>query len=98
MFIAHKPSYDNSCKIVFDIGFEFYHSYEDIIKKLDSYNRRMPAFLAERIITALVVNNEYFFPELNIIPFKWSVKKPSVFLSVYSKENNMLIIFIEYYF
>ena len=86
MFIAHKPTYDNFCKIVFDIVFELYNSYEDIIKKLDPYNRRMPAFLAERIITALVVNKEYFFPELNIVPLKWSVKKPSVFERIFKRK------------
>ena len=86
MFIAHKPVYDKFCEVLFEIVFEFYHSYTDVIKELDSYNRRKPAFLAERIITALVVNKEYFFPELNIVPLKWSVKKPSVFERIFKRK------------
>lgn len=86
MFIAHKPVYDKFCEVLFEIVFEIYHTYSDVIKELDSYNRRTPAFLAERIITALIVNKEHFFPELKIVPLKWAVKKPSLLQRLLKKK------------
>lgn len=86
MFIAHKPVYDKFCEVLFEIVFEIFHTYTDVIKELDPYNRRTPAFLAERIITALIVNKEYFFPELNITPLKWRVKKPNILQRLLKKK------------
>lgn len=78
MFIAHKNIYDRFCEILFDIVFTIYHTYIDELNKLDPYNRRTPAFLAERIVTALIINKEHFFPELDIKQIEWKFykKKP----------------------
>jgi len=78
MFIAQKHIYDKFCKVLFDIIFELYNTYKDVIEKLDSYNRRLPAFIAERVITALIVHKDHFFPGLTITTLEWEVKKPSI--------------------
>jgi len=31
--------------------------------------------MAERIVMALIVNKEHFFPDLKVVHLKWSVKK-----------------------
>ena len=80
MFIAHKPLYDKFCEILFEIVFEIYNSYEDVIKKLDPYNRRLPAFVSERVLTALIVNKEHFFPDVEFSRLKWAVKKPPLLM------------------
>ena len=76
MFIAHKPLYDRFCEVLFEIVFELYNTYKETIDKLDPYNRRLPAFVAERVVTALIVNREHFFPDMKIETIKWAVKKP----------------------
>ena len=75
MFIAHKDTYDQFCEILFDIVFKIYHKAGDGLLELDEYQRRMPAFMAERIVMALIVNKENFFPDLKVVHLKWSVKK-----------------------
>jgi len=80
MFIAHKPLYDKFCEILFEIVFEIFNSYEDVIKKLDPYNRRLPAFVSERVLTALIVNKEHFFPDVEFNRLKWAVKKPPLLM------------------
>ncbi len=75
MLIAHKDVYNRFCEVLFDIVFTLYNTYSDEIKTLDSYNKRMPAFMGERIVTSLIVNREHFFPGLKIKPLKWGVTK-----------------------
>ena len=75
MFIAHKETYNQFCEILFDIVFKVFDEMGDSLKMLDIQQRRMPAYLAERIVMALIVNKEHFFPGLEIVHVKWSVKK-----------------------
>ncbi len=75
MFIAHKELYDRFCKILFDIVFEVYAACKDHLDSVEPYNKRIPAFLGERIVMALIVNKEHFFPGIDVVPLKWSVKK-----------------------
>jgi len=86
MFIAHKPTYDKFCEVLFEMVYEIYNSYTDLINELDSYNRRMPAFLAERLVTALIINKEYFFPELKMAQLRWAVKKPSIWQKMLTRK------------
>jgi hypothetical protein len=86
MFIAHRVTYNKFCELLFEIVFEIYETYGDTINELNAYNRRTPAFLAERIITALIINKEYFFPELNIVTLGWkNPKKDHIFKRIKSK-------------
>jgi len=78
MFIAHKDVYNRFCEVLFDIIFAIYGTYENEIKKLDSYNRRMPAFMGERIVTSLIANKAHFFPDLKIVPVEWSLRKKTL--------------------
>ncbi len=78
MFIAHKDVYDRFCHVLFEIVFALYDTYADEISKLDAYNKRMPAFMAERIVTLLVVNKDHFFPGLKIAPVKWDRTKKTL--------------------
>ena len=87
MFIAHKPVYDKFCEILFGIIFKLFHSYENEIKQLDAYNQRLPAFVAERVVMALIVNKDYFFPELKIEPLKWKAQKPSVLKKLFKGQK-----------
>jgi hypothetical protein len=78
MFIANKALYDNFCEVLFGIVFKIHEVYGEAIKELDAYNRRTPAFLAERIITALIENREHFFPSLEIATLKWEFRKKTI--------------------
>jgi len=79
MYIAHKETYDKFCELLLGVVFAVHETYGDIIKDLDPYNRRMPAFIGERVVTALIENREHFFVDLKIIPLKWALKKKTVF-------------------
>lgn len=85
MFIAHRDVYDRFCEILFDIVFRVYHEMDDNLLDLDVKQQRMPAYLAERIVMALIVNKEHFFSELDIVPVKWSVKKEPLLKRKYRK-------------
>ena len=85
MFVAHKETYDKFCELLFGIIFQLHETYGDTISELDGYNRRTPAFLGERVVAALIENREHFFPELNVVPLKWRVKKKSVLRRLKSK-------------
>ena len=80
MFIADKATYNKFCELLFQMVFEIHETYGDTINELNHYNRRTPAFLGERIVTALIKNKEYFFPELNIITLGWKGPKKNNFL------------------
>ena len=85
MLIAHKDIYDNFCEILFDIVFKVFDEMEDSLHELSVQQQRMPAYLAERIVMALIVNKEHFFPGLEIVPVKWAVKKENAFKRLYRK-------------
>jgi hypothetical protein len=74
MFFAHKATYDVFCETLFDIMFDVYHVAEPVIKDFDSYQRRMVAFLAERVMTSLIYNHKYFFGDINIVPVQIHLK------------------------
>lgn len=75
MFIAHKELYDRVCEVLFDIVFKVYKELGDSLLDIETRMRRVPAFLAERIIMALIEEKELISPGMNVVPLKWSVKK-----------------------
>lgn len=85
MLIAHKDIYDKFCEILFDIVFKVFGEMGGSLHELSVQQQRMPAYLAERIVMALIVNKEHFFPGLEIVPVKWSVKKENAFKRLYRK-------------
>lgn len=77
MLFAHKALYDKVAEVLFEILFDVYeHSKEYIeeVTKTDEYQRRMPAFLAERLLSILYVNRKYYFGndvETRIVEMVW---------------------------
>lgn len=78
MMIAHKEVFDKFCEVLFPILFEIYNAVKADLDHVESYNRRIPAFLGERIVMALIVNREHFFPALKLKTLAWKFikKKP----------------------
>jgi hypothetical protein len=61
MIRGPKKLFDQFCEILFSILFPLWEEIKDDVFKLDIYQRRSIAFIAERIVTAIVLNSEYFF-------------------------------------
>jgi len=61
MLFAHKELYDKVCAVQFDILFDVYERSKEHIQGLDNYQRRMIAFLSERLLSTLFINKKYFF-------------------------------------
>lgn len=65
MMMCHKNLFDKVCETLFEILFDIYDSdmieYINERSKLDEYQRRLPAFLSERILTLMYVHRKYFF-------------------------------------
>lgn len=61
MLFAHKDLYDKVCEVQFDILFDVYKNSKEHIQQLDVYQRRMIAFLSERLLSILFTNCKYYF-------------------------------------
>jgi hypothetical protein len=66
-FFAHKKLFDRVCSVLFDIVFELYEGCKYIIEHIQHdmhkerpNDRRLLAFLAERILNIIYHNIEYF--------------------------------------
>lgn len=81
MFFAHKKIFDKTCEILFEILFEIYsgikYSLPFIVldTKYKSSPTRMIAFLAERILTMIYKNSNYYYGNINVIPISWMWKE-----------------------
>ncbi|CAB4133440.1 Domain of unknown function DUF4422 [uncultured Caudovirales phage] len=61
MLFAHKDLYDKVCEVQFEILFDVFERSKEHIEQLDDYQRRMIAFLSERLLPILYINKKYFF-------------------------------------
>jgi len=71
-FFCHKILYNKVCELLFDILFPIFFQSVEKIGELDYFQRRLVAYLSERIITSIMINSKYYFGNINIvsIPFK----------------------------
>ena len=56
-----KHLFDKYCEIVFATMMPLWEEHQDLCKTLTGYQQRSIAFAAERLITAIVLNGDYFF-------------------------------------
>lgn len=78
-FFAHKSLFDKTCEILFDIIFELYRGSKYLLEFTqfglhtgrDPNDKRLLAFLAERILNIIYYNSKYFLGNINIVPVKY---------------------------
>lgn len=78
-FFAHKTLFDKVCHILFDIIFELYRGSKYLLEFTqfgvhsgrDPNDKRLLAFLAERILNIIYFNSNYFLGINNIVPIKY---------------------------
>lgn len=68
MFFGHNPTYNKFCEVLFEIMFDVFNEAEPQIKTMDNYQRRMVAFLSERVMSCLIEHSNYFFGNMKMIP------------------------------
>lgn len=80
-FFAHKELFDRVCDILFGIMFELYEGCKYILDDIQATmhygkspsDKRLLAFLAERILNIIYFNSYYFLGTTNIIPIKYNL-------------------------
>lgn len=79
-FFAHRTIFDKLCSILFEIIFELYEGSKYLIEYVQ-YNihtsrspddKRLLAFLAERILNIIYFNSNHFFGPIKVIPLKYT--------------------------
>jgi hypothetical protein len=78
-FFAHKTLFDKVCQILFDIIFELYRGSKYLLEFTqfgihtgrNPNDKRLLAFLAERILNIIYFNSNYFLGINNIVPIKY---------------------------
>jgi hypothetical protein len=78
-FFAHRKLFDKTCEILFEIIFELYRGSKYLLDFTqfglhtgrNPNDRRLLAFLAERILNIIYINKNHFFSNINIIPVKY---------------------------
>lgn len=78
-FFAHKSLFDKTCQVLFDIIFELYRGSKYLLEYVqfnlhtgrDPNDKRLLAFLAERILNIIYFNSNYFLGIKNIIPINY---------------------------
>lgn len=79
MFFGHRKIFDDICKILFEIIFELYQGTKytlnfiqtNIHSGRNSNERRLLAFLAERILNVIYFNSKYFLGDTDIQPIEY---------------------------
>jgi hypothetical protein len=78
MLFCHKDLFDKVCTVLFEILFDIYDQnmvdYIEETVKTDPYQKRLPAFLTERLLSILYVNKKYFFGqdiETKVVEMVW---------------------------
>lgn len=80
-FFAEKQLFDRVCSLLFEIIFELYSGSKYLIEDVQNNmhvdrnpnDKRMLAFLAERILNILYLNANHFFGDVNIVPVRYSL-------------------------
>lgn len=81
-FFTHKTLLDKTCQILFDIIFELYEGSKYLIEfvQFQSHagrnpnDKRLLAFLAERILNIIYFNAKYFLGNIQIVPVNYYYK------------------------
>jgi hypothetical protein len=72
MFFADRGLFDQVCERLFDIVFKLYKSVAHLLPAAPANQTRTIAFLAERILTVMFANPEYYFGKVKIQEVGWS--------------------------
>ena len=72
MFFCHKVVYNRICEILFGTLFPVFSQSIEQIGEMDYFQRRMVAYLSERIITAIMLDPKYYFGNVGVVslPFR----------------------------
>ena len=78
-FFAHRTLFDKTCELLFEIIFELYRGSKYLLEFTqfglhtgrDPNDKRLLAFLAERILNIIYIHKNYFFGNVNITPVKY---------------------------
>lgn len=68
MFFAQNKVYGQVCNVLFEIMFDVFRISIEEIGSFDSYQRRLVAFLSERVLTALVLDAKHYFGNVEVVP------------------------------
>lgn len=79
MFFGHKKIFDLVCEKLFEIVFELYegtkyalgHIQDNIHIGRDPNDKRLIAFLSERVLNILYFNSSYYFGDIKIQPISY---------------------------
>jgi hypothetical protein len=73
MFFAYRPLFDKLCTVLFEIIFELYEGTKYALPFMqESRDKRMLAFLAERILNIIYIEKNYYLgTEYNIVSMPW---------------------------
>lgn len=79
MFFGHRSIFDKVCQILFEIVFELYNGTRYALKFIQNgvhtgrspNDKRLLAFLAERILTILYLHSDHFFDTMKIVPVNY---------------------------
>jgi hypothetical protein len=72
MFIADREVFNQICQRLFDIVFSLYKGIVHLLPGAPANQTRTIAFLAERILTVMFINFEYYFGKVKIQEVGWS--------------------------
>lgn len=80
MFFAHRNIFDSVCKVLFEIIFELYNGckytlnfiQDNLHSKRGLNEKRLLAFLSERILNILYLNSNYFFGNIKVQPINYA--------------------------
>jgi len=81
-FFSHRSLFDKTCEILFEMIFELYNGMKYALDFVQlgihtgrSFNeKRLLAFLAERMLTVMYYNSDYFYNKnINIVPIKYKL-------------------------
>lgn len=56
-----KELFDKYCELVFATMMPFWEEHQQLCQSISGYQQRSIAFAAERLITAIILNRDYFF-------------------------------------
>jgi len=72
MFYANRKVFDHVCARLFPIVFDLFDKIKYIVHTAPANQTRTVAFLAERILTAMFIDPDYYFPGTHIQEVAWS--------------------------
>lgn len=78
-FFAHRTLFNKTCEILFEIIFELYRGSKYLLEFTqfglhtgrNPNDKRLLAFLAERILNIMYINSKYYYGNINIVPVKY---------------------------